>query len=229
MPRAVFLGDSITGGLTLPPWTGIYYEVPWPTTAGALLGWEVHNLAVPGSGYTGGSGGALSLVVPAALALDPDIIVLSAGVNDVTASTGTYANVEAAVDELLESLAGVDQVYVTSPMPGQSGNGYLGIYGNAARRYVGAAIQRAALANGRPYIEMLDPEWIYGTGTKLAPIGDGNADQYVHGDAIHLNQDGEDFVGRLLARELARLWYANYTGIEAWITDPAGVHLAHLR
>lgn len=228
MTRAVFLGDSITGGLTEPPWTGIYYESPWPTMASEILGWEAHNLAVPGSGYTAGSGGLISEVVPEALALNPDVVILSAGVNDAQVDGGTYSGVETAVASVLASLADVERVFVLSPMPGQSGTGSGGIYGNTIRAQVGAAIQRAADSADRPYIDLLDPEQIYGTGTDAVPTGDGNADLYVLSDAIHLNQAGEDFIGRVIAREIARLWYATTTGIEAWVTTPASVYITAL-
>lgn len=139
--------------------------------------------------------------VRAALELEPDVVVIAGGVGD-TGRPGGVAAVEAAAGKVLGALSAVPTVYVLSPMPGQSGLGLNDVYGNEARRSIGEGIRRAAAAHDRPYIDMLNPEWIGGTGVDSAPTGDGNADLYVHGDRIHLNQAGEDFIGRRIAESI---------------------------
>jgi acyl-CoA thioesterase-1 len=85
-PLAVFIGDSYTvGTATSISGTG------FPVILGELRGWRVENLAIAGTGYSTGRAdgrcppaGCQSYmgVLPRAVELDPDIVVVSGGRND---------------------------------------------------------------------------------------------------------------------------------------------------
>ena len=186
-PRAVIIGDSISGGLEAARYGGVFYEEPWPDTTAEILDWELTNLSIPGSGYIGGSGGSFDAQVEAALDLDPDIVVIAGGVGD-TGRPGGPDAVEAAANAGLDALSDVPTVYVLSPFPGEEGLGLNEVYGNDARRPIGDAIRRAAEAHEREYVDMLNPPW--------------TSAEHVHGDQIHLNQAGETYIGERLAEVL---------------------------
>ncbi|GAA1420999.1 SGNH/GDSL hydrolase family protein [Agrococcus citreus] len=85
-PTAVFIGDSYTVG------TGTSLAgTDFPAILGDLRDWNVQNLAIAGTGYSTGQPDGLCPasgcnsyvgVLPAAVAADPDIVVVSGGRND---------------------------------------------------------------------------------------------------------------------------------------------------
>lgn len=87
-PTVVFIGDSYTVG------TGTSLSGSgFPAILGDLRGWNVQNLAIAGTGYSTGqpdglcpSSGCNSYVgiIPAAVAADPDIVIVSGGRNDLS-------------------------------------------------------------------------------------------------------------------------------------------------
>ena len=104
--------------------------------AGRELGWTVHNLAVPSSGYLDAEpSGTMAAVVDDALGLASDIVVIAGGANNVPYDAGTYPLVEKAAVELLRASESVPAVYVLSPMSGRDIDGR---YGNDAKRPVGS-------------------------------------------------------------------------------------------
>jgi lysophospholipase L1-like esterase len=85
-PTAVFIGDSYTVG------TGTSLAGSgFPAILGDLRGWNVQNLAIAGTGYSTGQPDGLCPesgcnsyvgILPAAVATDPDIVIVSGGRND---------------------------------------------------------------------------------------------------------------------------------------------------
>ena len=129
----------------------------------------------------------------------PDIIVWAGGHNDGTFSTAAIQDeAEACYEAAAAALPGVRQI-VCSPF---NNGGTVA----APRPAVSAAIEAAAVANGLPFIDVLDPNIWSGTGKVGTPAGNGNADYYVSPDAVHPSADGAEGGGhRWLGMHLARL------------------------
>lgn len=78
--KAVFLGDSYTSG-----YEGVGEDVDgWPARVGSAMGWQVQNLAVPGTGFAnpGWTGQPFRALVDETIAARPSIVVLAGGHND---------------------------------------------------------------------------------------------------------------------------------------------------
>ncbi|WP_061961548.1 SGNH/GDSL hydrolase family protein [Demequina flava] len=85
-PTAVFVGDSFTEGYALGPADA---GERWPTVLAETLGWEEINAGCAGAGYTRQGSVCLTTFreqLPVHIEAEPDIIVLSGGLNDVESS-----------------------------------------------------------------------------------------------------------------------------------------------
>lgn len=194
MTTAVFLGDSITAGYGVT--TG------FPATLSAGTGWTPILEAIPGTGYLAGhaTSQAFEDRVAAVLAHSPDVIVMAGGTNDVNFPAGEEAIYTALVADqveiILTAFAAVDMVYVLAPF---NGIALPAPYVNPGRvRPFGAAIAAVAVAYSRPYVDLLNPPWLTGSGTVAAPTGDGNCDIYMSADGLHPSQAGQDYIAAQL-------------------------------
>lgn len=120
-PVAAFIGDSYTvGSGTSLSGTG------FPSILGTLRDWEVANLGIAGTGYATDrdelwcpAGGCLDYagVIPQAVELEPDIVVVSGGRNDL--ARNTTADLEPVVAAFYTQLRGAlpdARIVVTSPI-----------------------------------------------------------------------------------------------------------------
>ncbi|WP_161794548.1 SGNH/GDSL hydrolase family protein [Demequina globuliformis] len=85
-PTAVFVGDSFTEGYALSTADA---DERWPSLLAQELGWEEINAGCAGAGYT--RQGAVCTTtfreqLPTHIEADPDIIVLSGGLNDLAST-----------------------------------------------------------------------------------------------------------------------------------------------
>lgn len=110
-PVAVFIGDSFTVG-TASDIAGFGF----PGILGELRGWEVVNLGIPGTGYST-PWDPYADRIQQAVALDPDIVVVSGSRNDMRRAS--VDEIEPHVTDFYEQLAEAipdARVIVTSPI-----------------------------------------------------------------------------------------------------------------
>ncbi len=87
-PTALFLGDSYTAGVELPAQD---LHERWPTRVSESLGWLELNEGCAGAGYTNAGQVCMTTYrqsIDALIDADPDIIVVSGGMNDLDAPLG---------------------------------------------------------------------------------------------------------------------------------------------
>lgn len=91
------LGDSITSGIgALPP------GEHWPALVAAEYDWRVERFAIPGTGYVAGAPDAdFASRVDAVVAVEPDVVVVAGGTNDLA---NPREEVLAAAAEVLDGL-----------------------------------------------------------------------------------------------------------------------------
>lgn len=145
--RVVIVSDSFDGGAYAVPngagplETGAYL-------AAKLLGADsIWNLGIGGSGYT--TAVTYQQRAGMAAAASPHILIVHGSTNDGNASTATLTT---AVQTFLASVSAVPAVYVTGPELLT-----IGAVNYATR---GAAIQAAAVAAGRVYLDALVEPWL---------------------------------------------------------------------
>ncbi|MEV7395552.1 SGNH/GDSL hydrolase family protein [Aeromicrobium sp. NPDC092404] len=120
--RYVAIGDSLTEGLGDTPWPG---DVPrgWADRLAQHLtvhaGQPIHyaNLAVRGQK----AAQVRESQLPAALALEPDLVTVTAGMNDLMRLNVDLAAVAEELDDMARRLRAEDVVTVLVPMPDMTG------------------------------------------------------------------------------------------------------------
>jgi lysophospholipase L1-like esterase len=159
----------------------------------AKLGWTLTLDAIGSTGFVnGGAGGGNAYLTrtPAAVAANPDVLLIQGGMND-RAVLG--ATVTAATAAVMASVAGLPRVYVVS----LAGSDW-GTAGPSSMVATVAAIASAVNAAKRPYID--GTAWMTGTGKLGTPMGNGNADVYVDADGTHPTfPAGSGYLGTRLA------------------------------
>ncbi|GAA3516732.1 hypothetical protein GCM10022234_09970 [Aeromicrobium panaciterrae] len=195
-----------------------------------LTGFRVWNMAEGGTGYVNdGSGVAASggvgypgyLTSPfgsarrlASVTSAPiDALLVSGSINDVHFSPDAQRT---ALDKLLDDVAvarpGLPVVLVTlEPVS------YPGVADQTDPRFRALNDSFDGVAERHPnVVGVIDPyaaDWLTGTGSTAHPAGDGNQDQYVGADGVHLNAAGHTYYQGRIAAELramvARLAPAN--------------------
>ena len=119
-----------------------------------------------------------------------DVLVIAAGVNDLT-FTDEQIQAEAAAlfDEISAALPDT-LVFVTGPMATL----------NRVRGGVNTAIKAAVgTRTNFVWVPNVDEPWLTGTGTVASTRGDGNADQYISADITHPTPAGIDYLAGKLA------------------------------
>lgn len=106
-PRAVFLGASITFGRGA-------VDVPgWSKQAAVQLGWNLTNLAKPGTGFThgnklgvcaGNNCPSIADMAITAITKKPDVVVISGGLNDCSAALKDAPRAQTAINQTFNSL-----------------------------------------------------------------------------------------------------------------------------
>lgn len=206
-PRVLWMGDSFSEGSG-----GDWWWDSWANKAGEILGWDVWPSAVGSTGYlaNGGGGGKVKFRDRAdddITALNPDVIVVCGGINDIgDGYSATQIGVEAA---LLYAQLRTDNP--TAPLIVCGPISPNGITTTGSYTDTQAAIEDAAA----DYTTLvMDPtgagsvpatSWITGTGEIGATTGGGNSDYLISSDGTHPSQVGHDYLGRRFAQGLAAL------------------------
>lgn len=106
-PRVVFLGASITAGCCTK------VAPSWPNQVGQQLGWQVINLAKPGTGFThgnhygackGGSCKSIAQMAVKAITKNPEAVVVSGGRNDCQIALSDPIRTQEAINQAFDSL-----------------------------------------------------------------------------------------------------------------------------
>lgn len=196
--RAVWFGDSITqgSGTTFLPWC-------YAAQASDLLGWDEPDvIGQGGTGYvTANAANQNGNFAAHALddIIDPDVIVIAGGRNDVGTGAGAVqAAATALFTDLHDAFPGVPVIalapwYTTSTAD------------LAALPAVNAQIAAAAAATGVAYIDSLGEQWVTGTGRVGATTGTGNADIVISADQTHPSQAGHDYYARRVAQAISEI------------------------
>lgn len=185
--RAMFLGASSIEGLL--GGDGFAFNAFAPATA-RKLGWtDLYISGASGTGYRTAYGSSPNLVDrfrTDVLPFAPEVIVISAGYNDTL--PGVVENAPKLFDIIQAALPDTI-VFVMGPIDPKQDQGP----------------KRQPLLNavsGRPnfyFIDNLGDRWQTGTGNVAAPKGDGNADQYVGADGVHLSIAGNRYIADRLS------------------------------
>jgi hypothetical protein len=162
-----------------------------------LLGMNVHNDVVSGSGFVNTQSGVVQTFqgrfAGSVAALNPDVVTVAVSVNDTAWAYSTagsainnyFANARALLpNAIIYGLGGV--------VPG---NEYRG-----AMEYMEGLVQTACANNGCTFVKTSD--YTSGSGSFSLPTGDGNSDRYVSGDRYHLVDEGSDYVAERLAQQI---------------------------
>ncbi|WP_062464311.1 SGNH/GDSL hydrolase family protein [Demequina soli] len=194
-PRIVALGDSITLGVG----DGVQHargDVGWAALAAAALGASTFvNLAANGVRARD----LHQVQVPRALAARPDIVLLTAGGNDVLRGDFSPAEVERALGACLDALAGPGRRLVTVSLD------RIGLFDLVPRRVGDAMARRIGLANAAiaRAVAPRDVAVIDGA-TLLAGLGRGAW----HIDRIHPSPAGHRALARAAVDLVAPDWPA---------------------
>lgn len=181
--RVAIIGDSWVNGQGAswgaPPFGATNIESFAPRLLRLMGAGDMILAGIGGTGWvagtdTGGGSNAYNTRLSAVLAMNPDVLIFYGSQND--GATDPSGTLQAAVASTLASAASVPKVYVISTML----NGY-----SAAN----AAVKAATVAAGRRFIDMTN--FVYGTGSSVAPAQDGNRDVYLMGSAnLHMTFQG---------------------------------------
>jgi lysophospholipase L1-like esterase len=219
--RALIKGFAVgpTGAIHRPPpslrvwWQGDSYSAG----TGATAGWNSHgrvccdwlgvsdlwSAATGSTGYTvGGTTGVYlarsSLITSAA----PDIIVFQGGYNDRNAAAADVTAAALACFQDARARAPSAPIFVFGAWPGTQGT--------SAVTATETAIEAAVSAFDDPFTRFIActndaaGPWLFGTGREGATNGSGNTDFYIATDAVHPNDAGNAFLGRLCADGIRR-------------------------
>lgn len=177
-----------------------------------LTGWRVWNLAESGTGYLSpssapgygsfqpsifGSSRRLAALERAPL----DLLLVNGSVNDASMASYTPEAHRAAVERYLEDLArtrpGLPVVLIGIEPLGRYQSRYWDDRARAMTANLAAMVGRHPNVIG--FIDPYTDRWLTGTGSISAPKGDGNQDEYVGTDGVHLSVAGvAHYVGRIL-------------------------------
>lgn len=197
-PRVVCFGDSYTGGSN---GNGGPYTT-WPFMVGDLFGWEdVSNNGIGSTGYLVSVGGQVNTTadqVAAAVAagVSPDIVITTAGHNDVASNSAIGAAALAAHQAMRTAWPGA---LLVCGGPWWVG-GAAGLSGAAAKESAILSAVGTAADILIPQASGAGVPWFTGTGKVGATTGSGNSDAYVYSDGIHPTQAGHDYAGYRFAQ-----------------------------
>ena len=209
-PRMVVIGDSYNAGSSYGPWLagGSIAHL-----LGKRLGWrDVWNLSVGGTGYCNASASTFSTFgerVGAALALNPDIIMVMGSSNDIGYAPGA---VQAAVLATVRAIrAGTAAPIVVVGVPSINLAGL-----DLIEAAVAAGVAQAAdsLTFFVP-ITGAAPPWVLGPWNNGAgvPAGTSNAALYVAADGVHPPEIGFDYYAQRIEQAIRAAVLPGLAGI----------------
>lgn len=177
-PTAVVLGDSFSAGT--PGVAG----APWPEVLGKDLGWDVVTDAAQGSGYlVAGSGLAVPDRVQQTLERAPDVVVVAAGVSDLSRpADDIVAAAEETVVGLRDGLPEGEVVLLSPFSDGPAGE---------LTTALAVRLEEVAAEQGVAYVDVTD----------LLPRDQG----LLAADGVHPSEAGHRQIAEALAAELTEL------------------------
>jgi len=188
-PRHLFITDSM-GTKSYPGPDGLL-SYPWIAGLSAGLA-DFAAEGVVGDGYV--AGGPVSTRLARIIAYAPNVLHMLLGYNDGSQNAAAVGTACATfVDNFL---AGCPNSSVVLYGPLQTGNGQ-----------VAAPVTAAILgvATGRPKVRAVDTSlWFSGTGNSVTPNNTGNRDRTNLGDNTHPTPYGGDYLGFMVAGEIAK-------------------------
>ena len=184
-PEVVFLGDSWTVGVGATAGQG------YAPLVAEQLGWEYEELGVSGSGYLSpGAAAPYADRIDAAVAVDPDLIVVQGSLNDSRSDPGQLDRAAADTLARLQATAGDGRAVLVIGAPDTPGTD------PAVIERINAAIAAAAGAAGFAFVNPAQENWT------------DPADPAIWADPLHPNDAGH----RLLAEALVPLLQAALDG-----------------
>ena len=212
--KVLYVGSSITrgGGLSA------YYS--WPNITSNILNLECINNGVGGTGYVADTKGKNDIyserleILIEQLKLNPDVIVLEAGPNDYW-SGYKAPEVIAEAEKCIEYIKNNTNAKIIT----------IGAYYPDERVpedliEINNQLREQALEKEVPFIDLLNGDtyskngekittgkegYITGTGDIGNPKKDGNADEYILEDGVHLTVEGNKYFGEKIAEEIGKI------------------------
>ena len=143
--RVAVIGDSIESGLGLDP------SEAWPALVASDHGWRLDNLSVPGAGFVaqGSDGHDFSAQVDAAIAAQPDLVLIGASDNDLGTDPDQLST---AIRSTVDSLA--------AALPDARIAGFNALSGQASDEELAggdAALRQAVLDAGGTWLDLGQP------------------------------------------------------------------------
>ncbi len=212
--KVLYVGSSITRGGSL----AAYYS--WPNVTSNILNFECINNGVGGTGYVADTKGKNDIyserleILMKQLKLNPDVIVLEAGPNDYWSgykAPEVVAEAEKCIDYIKNNtnakIITIGAYYPNERVPEDLIE-------------INNKLKEQALEKGVPFIDLLNGDtynkngekitigkegYITGTGDIGNPKNDGNADEYVLEDGVHLSIEGNKYFGEKLAEEIGKI------------------------
>ncbi|WP_061962962.1 SGNH/GDSL hydrolase family protein [Demequina aurantiaca] len=184
-PVALFLGDSYAQGTGL---SEADLHARWTTVLSARAGWAEVNAGCNGSGYTRRGGVCASNYVervPALAEADADIVIVSGGVNDLSASREL---IDMRVPETFKALR---ESFPEAQIYAVNGIFYTGLVTPALLAYLNEAIEHAVTEAGGHYLDIGEP--LLGHPELMGP------------DTLHPNPAGHAKIADLTLAELSRV------------------------
>lgn len=198
--KMAVLGDSWSGGAL-----GMNQLEAWPLMAGAIMGVELANCGLGGTGYVAGSlpYGAASRINPI-VEWAPDYLVIYGSIND--GPTGLSAAARALYDNLATASTGTKIIVVGVQ---QRGNVVTPLHVSNNEVLRAAA---AASPNVKGFIDQIGQKVFTGTGLVGTLKGDGNADYLLGNDGVHPTRIGHRYIATWLASQLSVYLQATVNG-----------------
>ncbi|AIW03326.1 hypothetical protein CPT_Mater169 [Bacillus phage Mater] len=208
--KAVFIGDSFTEGSNAKDKTKAY-----PQLVSDMLGYECINSGVGGTGYLKPLDGRVKFrdrIQHDVIDVNPDIVFIAGGINDTSFTVDAIkAEADLLYKQLKTALPNAKIVVIGNWFPKNPGDYQLNLT---------KALKEAALANGLPYIDVLQGDtykgtgdkvtfntgaWVTGTGNAAGFKYDGNADLFTSSDTTHPTQAGHYYLAKMLAVEIYKV------------------------
>ena len=215
-----FDGDSFFEGTgsTFPSMWGMAQRIC------QLFDWDMYNVAYGGTGYLNpGSGGRVPIGDDARTnvlsKIQPDILIVSCGINDSLNSDRTEDSLKQAVDDYykkIKTLLPNTEVIILSPISPSNTE-----YEKTNRMFLYNQLKESAKKYGYCYINVVFGEtydkkgnllisglgdWKDGEGNVSSVKDTGNRSIYINKDNTHPTQEGHDFLGMKIANEIYRIF-----------------------
>jgi hypothetical protein len=198
--KMAFYGDSwVEGALGAAPHQTI------PVVAAQMLNAFPFNCGQVGTGYTASGGGAPKGAFTDSARLSTlgqtaaDVVVVLGSVNDNSSNQSAVQAAAAAVFSSIRSSLPNAQIFAFGVQPNPASLGAPATY-----RPINAGVAAAAAAANIHFIDLLNNDWITGTGNTSALAGNGNADVMIGSDGINPQPgNGTEYFGRRMAAVIA--------------------------